>query len=1186
MGGADEALPASQHPDASDEPIFELAVDCGRQFEKVLESEATTEPAQSGRLIKEYHRLFWAWAQYVGVFAAGKASLDWRLRRNSNYRDLFLLALDMLRVNLLQLLPLDARSVDSGDSDLSDDSDPRGVAFEGIEESVAQLNSLGISIRRHSTSRLESKVKAFAAKRVDQQNDFEILALVAVQRLYPEAATSLHQRLSKNMVDTYMRLLYWKSHKEKLEGNRGGPRHHDSILPETQPIETRHAPVPSDDNLPKESCQRPAPAAPSMTEATSLPSSHPPPIRKGKEGHIKETKHGAAATVLKTMVKFPRAPKEGGSTCWYCHKVHSAEEYQDETWWKNHTNNDILPYICLFDFCLGPKVFSTSGSWAQHMSSEHGDDWALMIPDSPVWKCDFASQDHGATPYFATLSHLRGHYKTAHLDDDGLKRLDQSVAANRPPVVCPFCYRTLHYGKHGRDAQLAVKDKDESSDANLPVAPTAKKVNWAADVKQAPTETQDEFDSIKHLNINSDLSSHIAEHLQRLGLLTVRLKDVFSARDDGITGDMSEASIPTDEQSTAGSRSTVKDLDPDYPSDDDDFDNSLVAIIQQHRIPSYEEDTDGYLPFAVLRRVMTPERIRAALRKNCGFTEDKRITQLCAEIVPDGLTSNATRWCADAPSPPSGSSRSPPGYLIVFALLLEIDRGALIEYFIQQGCSDAKLPLQTKRCQHELHLVEATKPRDLESRQWLRYTDIKWLRARQWFFLTPFFACEEDGTPKHYCLPVEAQLPWRPIPMTDKDRWLTSHANDGQYSGWGRPGGLGTFKPAGGFGMVEPVIIDPDSHGFHAQLRRLSLPNNRFAVIPIRKADADRYKKEIQILKRCSSRSHEHLVTFLATFEHKDQYCFIFPYAECNLDQHWKSLKSPRKTPEFALWASAQVLGLAEAIHILHNPPRSSLGEQDAQRFGRHGGLKPEDILYFPPPDDGGGGRESSAPNALRALWRHGLVSPEDKALGKLVITDFRLADVQSYSKWAPPEYDMKGDINSRLWDIWTLGCIFLEMVCWMLGDGKKSGQDRREEFAQDRLHYDLFRVGTDQFYEIMPQDHEGRYGFRVNDMVVQWIEKMHKNPCCTQYLHELLDLVYDHMLVVPSPPQLDRIRPRALLERVQGMHSKAQGVDGIAYLTEHQPWPNQVVQRRLVVRAELDEELQVRTELSSMSFP
>lgn len=94
--------PQSPLTDSVEEPAFVLAVECGRLFEKHLDAEVLAESNNARRLIEEYQRLFWKWAEYVGVFAAGKASLDWRLRRNKRCQEQFLLALDMLKANLHQ----------------------------------------------------------------------------------------------------------------------------------------------------------------------------------------------------------------------------------------------------------------------------------------------------------------------------------------------------------------------------------------------------------------------------------------------------------------------------------------------------------------------------------------------------------------------------------------------------------------------------------------------------------------------------------------------------------------------------------------------------------------------------------------------------------------------------------------------------------------------------------------------------------------------------------------------------------------------------------------------------------------------------------------------------------------------------------------------------------------------------
>ncbi|KAL8347560.1 hypothetical protein RB601_003041 [Gaeumannomyces tritici] len=632
-----------------------------------------------------------------------------------------------------------------------------------------------------------------------------------------------------------------------------------------------------------------------------------------------------------------------------------------------------------------------------------------------------------------------------------------------------------------------------------------------------------------------------------------------------------ESDDPSDKQS---------DYLSDNPEDDSSESNysngssdSLTVILRESRIPSsYNPDGDGYLPFAALLRLMTADRIREELQEECGITQGDRITELCAKIAPAGLASSPSRWCEHAPESGGSHLETPAGYLTVFALLLEVGRGDLIGHFIDQGLSDHKLPLRIKVLPNRgLQLADIRKPDAITKSHWLRHADVKVLRAEQWSFFTPFFDCEPDGTPKHYELPTEAQLPWRQPGKNEKKEWPTSDVGHCQGSAWNREAAPGAEALTGGFGTVELVIIDPDSHGFHPLLQQLSLPNKWFAIKSLRRADVVNYKKEIDNLTRFTGRSHENLVTLLATFTHRDKYSLIFPSADCDLDHYWKRLGSPKKTPEFTFWVSAQVLGLTEAIHTIHEPPNIFLGDPE-RKFGRHGDLKPENILYYPSADG-------------------------SKAPDKLVITDFGLADVHrelsksavpknelSYTRsWAPPECDMKGDINT-LWDIWSLGCIFLDMACWMLGDDRKTGQKRRDEFAFARRRHGLLHNTTEQFYSIIPTKSERVYGFGVNDGVVQCIEGMHRDQRCTQYLHELLDLVYSHMLVVRSPPKSDRIRSKALVTKVQSIHRKAQGPGGVAYLMEHMPWADHCVKKRSPVFGALDERLQVMVDESKKS--
>jgi hypothetical protein len=115
--------PTTNQTSGGEAPIFKLANECDELFRRAIEnaedipSSNTTSVAgrieRSGplgigsatsirRLMLDLHTRYGFWASYLGVFAPQSASLDRRLGRNKYYRDMVLLALDMLRDNIVQ----------------------------------------------------------------------------------------------------------------------------------------------------------------------------------------------------------------------------------------------------------------------------------------------------------------------------------------------------------------------------------------------------------------------------------------------------------------------------------------------------------------------------------------------------------------------------------------------------------------------------------------------------------------------------------------------------------------------------------------------------------------------------------------------------------------------------------------------------------------------------------------------------------------------------------------------------------------------------------------------------------------------------------------------------------------------------------------------------------------------------
>lgn len=226
------------------------------------------------------------------------------------------------------------------------------------------------------------------------------------------------------------------------------------------------------------------------------------------------------------------------------------------------------------------------------------------------------------------------------------------------------------------------------------------------------------------------------------------------------------------------------------------------------------------------------------------------------------------------------------------------------------------------------------------------------------------------------------------------------------------------------------------------------------------------------MLRRFSGFVHDHLVTLLMTWTVEEQFCLLFPLAGCDLDRYWERdgnrpiSDSRTKMMDIATirWISKQILGMTGALDSLHNPKTQHL--LDEGKFGRHGDLKPENVLFYESPTD---------------------------AKGILVIADFGLSafnSTQSRSNipneripftpgYRPPECDLEGGTISRSYDIWTFGCLLLELVCWALGGPKLRG-----DFAEARMSPYITGSQSDIFFDV--QVKQGGYAIMVKREVTK----------------------------------------------------------------------------------------------------
>lgn len=206
------------------------------------------------------------------------------------------------------------------------------------------------------------------------------------------------------------------------------------------------------------------------------------------------------------------------------------------------------------------------------------------------------------------------------------------------------------------------------------------------------------------------------------------------------------------------------------------------------------------------------------------------------------------------------------------------------------------------------------------------------------------------------------------------------------------------------------------------------------------------FDREAEALEYVRNDNNPHLIKLLATYYDESFYNLIFPWAAGNLQDYWQwHSKAQRPT---ILWVITQCLGIAKALQRIHH--YSFPGEGGQAKMGRHGDIKPENILWFPSETTSGTNDQ-----------------------GVLVLSDFGLTrfhhtdsvhrtyrTLAASPTYRAPDFDLKERI-SPFWDIWSLGCVYLEFLTWYL-----QGYKAVERFSEQRANQDFAPyVREDKFF-------------------------------------------------------------------------------------------------------------------------
>ncbi|KAI1383465.1 kinase-like domain-containing protein [Hypoxylon trugodes] len=250
--------------------------------------------------------------------------------------------------------------------------------------------------------------------------------------------------------------------------------------------------------------------------------------------------------------------------------------------------------------------------------------------------------------------------------------------------------------------------------------------------------------------------------------------------------------------------------------------------------------------------------------------------------------------------------------------------------------------------------------------------------------------------------------------------------------------------------------------------------------IDVRDVSDKTYRAAIGALELARWVEEDHLVKFIVGFKTPERHYLIFQWADGgNLFQIWKS--SQRCSNQLIHWAIEQMESIARGLEKLHN--------FDPSGIFYHGDLKPENVFVSTRPGHLGDLQIADMGSARAYLTRMGLGEAETMPFAGTI-------------RYRPPEMkNSHADGNPRGHDIWSMGCMILEFIIWIL-----YGPDGLEIFngSFDNAARPFF--GVDRGH--------GPLQHNVSNWIRHLRETCFGDDCASRALRDLLDFVHTKILV------------------------------------------------------------------------
>ncbi|RDW58911.1 hypothetical protein BP6252_13387 [Coleophoma cylindrospora] len=453
--------------------------------------------------------------------------------------------------------------------------------------------------------------------------------------------------------------------------------------------------------------------------------------------------------------------------------------------------------------------------------------------------------------------------------------------------------------------------------------------------------------------------------------------------------------------------------------------------------------------------------------------------------------------------------------LRILGILLFMKCFDYIDLFVRDEIYDDDLPLKhTPSRMDEFFTRRSSSANKTLFKGWDR-GEIEHFYLYQKWFCVPFFDFQEHKL-HSYVLDDQVRLPWQ----------LYAH------------------KTSGGNGIIHRLQIHPSHHNYQGS----QMPGRdlNFAVKEIHAGDVVTYQQELHALEISSARmkKEKHLIKLLLTFQHGDKYYLIFEWADGNLAEFWQQTNSKLEHLT-TTWAANQCLGISKAVQRIHGlatwqkmrrKATSDSASDNEPEWGRHGDIKPNNILWF---------SMYGEERDLLVVSDLGLTRYHSRLSRSLV----HHSHIDGYtSLYRAPELNLGDHHISQKYDIWSLGCVYLEFCIWYLEGIEAVWLFEEERESQDESDYSNLK--EDKYFNIKTSKNGQKYA-AVKPVVEEWIKRLLAHNGCNDFMKGMLNLISKHMLVVEQKKRfkIDRICSEIFkLMPEKGFHDRGLEVDDLEF--------------------------------------